>query len=180
MPRKRKRQSARKRTTKKKKTTKRLTARDKKITKLIVDSVWRVATDDTDFTASGKEVSSGWKRCRILERLCETKEYPEGAVKVQYVDDGEDDEPLTYDIVDFIHSADPAPCHIVDLSDQTETAVSLEQPKFEMQERAELTPLQKRKVSDPKSWKISARLMTLGGKRLICREMANMLCPNVC
>ena len=39
-----------------------------------------------------------------------------GAVRVQYFDDGpDDDEPLVYDICDFLHNAMPDPIYAVEL-----------------------------------------------------------------
>ena len=151
MPRKRKR------VTKKNKISKRLSARDQKIAKLIVNSYWRVDTADNETTAGGKEVYSGWQRCIILDRLDANEDYPEGAVKVRYLDDEAGDELFTYGISEFIQVSDPAPCHVVDLTGQVQTSVAHEQPKFEMQERGELIPLQKRKVCDPKKWKKNSR-----------------------
>ena len=58
-----------------------------------------MTTDDTEYTTSGKEVSSDLKRCRILERFVVSDVYPEGAVKVSYFDDKEGDEPLTHNIL---------------------------------------------------------------------------------
>ena len=53
----------------KKKRKARVSARDQKIAKIVVDSLWRVKTADKETTSTGKEVLSGWQRCRIVERL---------------------------------------------------------------------------------------------------------------
>ena len=79
MPRKRKRSEAKNKGTKRKKTKSKLNVRlTKLIEKVVVGSIWRVDTDDTETTATGKEVSSGWQRCRIIERFDETDTYPYG------------------------------------------------------------------------------------------------------
>ena len=89
IPRKRK-SSARNKARKKKKCVKKLTAdQQKKLVKLTINSVWRVKTKDiVKVTASGKEVLSGWQRCRIENLFGANDEYPHGAVLVQYL--GED------------------------------------------------------------------------------------------
>ena len=145
MPRKRKSENRSKSAGPKKKSKTKLTVYDRLLLQLTVGSIWRVATKDTVKTASGKEVLSGWQRCKILSRT-------EDNVTVQYLDDKEDDDPLTYGIPCFVASADLAPSHFVDLTGHVETAVSHEQSVFVMQERGELLPLQKKKVSDPTKW----------------------------
>ena len=72
------------------------------------------------------------------------------SVRVQYLDDESDDESIEYTISDFIRSADPAPIH-VDLTDVT-SSVSREQPAFQMPDRGELVPLQRKRVRNPASW----------------------------
>ena len=142
-----------------------MSARDKKIVKLIVNSEWCVDTADSETTVTDKEVYSGWKRCIILDRLDACEDYAEGSIKVRYFDDKEDDDPITYGIPEFIQVSDPAACHVVDLTGQVQTSVAHEQRKFEMQQREELIPLQKRKVSDPKKWQKNTRTFdnTWGG-----------------
>ena len=126
-----------------------VSARDQKIAKIVVDSVWRVKTADKETTSTGREVLSGWQRCKILERLDATGDASE-SVRVQYLDDESDDESIEYTISDFIRSADPAPIH-VDLTDVT-SSVSREQPAFQMPDRGELVPLQRKRVRNPASW----------------------------
>ena len=146
MSRKRKHAKKNKNTIPKTKRNKKQIALDIKVAQLIVGSIWRVATSDPVQTATGKEVLSGWQRCKILSRN-------EDQVTVKYLDDEEDEDPITYDISDFTTSADPAPCHLVDLTDHVQSSsISFDQPVFVMKERAELVSLQKKRVSDPKKW----------------------------
>ena len=107
-------------------------------------------TADTETTSSGKEVLSGWQRCIILERLGASEDNADGSVTVKYLDDDSDDEPIEYAINDFINSADPAPNH-VDLIEDVTPSVAREQPLFEMPERGELVPLQRKLVSKPEN-----------------------------
>ena len=144
MPRKRKRVSSHKSVTKKKGKNRRTTARDRTIAKLMVNSIWRVKTADTETTTRGNEKLSGWKRCVVLERLATSDEYPQGSVRVKYFEDKEEEEPCTYDILEFIANAAPAPCHL-DLTRDVGASVSREQPVFEMPERPELLPVQLKK-----------------------------------
>ena len=153
MGRKRKRRSS----VKKKVVKRRSTARDRKIAKVVVGSIWRVQTADTETTATGKEVLSGWKRCRVLKRMNADEDCAEGSVLVEYFDD-KDEEPIQYNIVDFIGAADPAPCHVIEIVADAETtndAVGFEQPAFQPQERGELLPLQRRHFVSPQLWKKS-------------------------
>ena len=122
----------------------RTTDRDRTIAKLIVNSIWRLKTADTETTTRGNEKLSGWKRCVVLERLATSDEYPQGSVRVKYFEDKEEEEPCTYDILEFIANAAPAPCH-VDLTRDVGASVSREQPVFEMPERPELLPVQLKK-----------------------------------
>lgn len=155
MPRKRK-SLARNKTRKKKKRVKKLTAdQQKKITQLTINSVWRAKTKDiVKITESGKEVLSGWQRCRIEKLFGTNDEYPHGAVLVQYLgEDEEDEEPIKYDNLHFISSSAPAPNHNASVDgSQTSSVVNYEQPEFIMQERGELLPLQLRKKSSPQDW----------------------------
>ena len=123
-----------------------MTAYDRKVSKLTVNSIWRVTTSDTVQTASGKDVLSGWQRGKIVSRG------KDETVTVQYFDDKEDDEPITYDISAFLTSPDPTPCHVIELTVNIQSVVGHEQPVFVMKEREELLPLQKKKVSDPCKW----------------------------
>ena len=53
--------------------------------------------------------------------------YPEGTVKVKYLEDVADDEALIYHIAYFILNANPVPCHIVDITaERTATSVSFD------------------------------------------------------
>ena len=139
---------------KKQKRKRRLSARDKKIAQLTVNSTWRVKTADKEITAAGKVVYEQWSRCKIIARLQADKKYPEGAVQVKYLEDAADEEAIIYDIGHFILNSMAAPRHLVDLvSDTSPVSITLEQPKFEQQERGELLPLQRRRIIDPKTWK---------------------------
>ena len=64
----------------------------------------------------------------------------ENKVIVEYLDDKEDDEHLTYDIVYLVVSAAPSSCHVVDLHDNIQSSVSRDQSVFVMKERDELIP----------------------------------------
>ena len=94
---------------------------------------------------SDKEVLSGWQRCKILSKT-------DNQVTVEYLDDEEENESLTYDISCFVASATPAPSHVIDLTENVQSSVSHEQSVFVMKERVELLPLQKKKVFDPSKW----------------------------
>ena len=84
---------------------------------LVGSTCRRVDTDDTErITANGIIISSGWQRYTIVERVDESDEYPYGSVRVQYADDAEDDEPLIYDIVEFVNNTMIVPKHVVDLA----------------------------------------------------------------
>ena len=120
---------------------KKLTVRDRKIATLTVGSVWRAATSDPVTTATDKETLSGWQKYKVISV---TKD----KVTVHYFDDADDEDDITYDIAQFISSADLAPSHVVDLTDNVSTSLSHEQNVFVMPEREELQPLQKKKVSD--------------------------------
>ena len=63
---------------------------------MTVNSIWRVTTKDPVQTETDKEVLSGWQRYKILS-------HTEEQVTVQYLDDNEDDDPLTYDISDITY-----------------------------------------------------------------------------
>ena len=73
---------------------------------------------------------------------------------MQYFDDGPDDEPLVYDIRDFLHNAMPAPIHTVDLAveDTVQSSVRQEQPEFEMPERGELLSLELKRTAKSEMW----------------------------
>ena len=72
-------------------------------------------------------------------------------VKVKYLDDEENDDPIEYDVDHFFANANPAPCHLIDLTDVA-TSVALEQPVFVHQERGELIPLQRRQETKSETW----------------------------
>ena len=94
---------------------------------------------------------------------------------MQYLDDTEDDEPLTYDISSFVASAAPARSHVVELTDEVQSSVSYEQSVFVMKERGELLPLQKKKILiQANGRRISASLMKAGVNRVICRVKLTM------
>ena len=115
-------------------------------------------TADKETSSTGKVTYEQWSRCRIIERMDASATYPEGAVKVKYLEDAADEEPLIYDIEHFILNADPAPRHLIDLAAaESSTSVSYEQPVLAKEERGELLPLQRKKISDPKAWKKNAR-----------------------
>ena len=180
MGRKRKRRSS----VKKKVVKRRSTARDRKIAKVVVGSIWRVQTADTETTATGKEVLSGWKRCRVLKRMNADEDCAEGSVLVEYFDD-KDEEPIQYNIVDFIGAADPAPCHVIEIVADAETtndAVGFEQPAFQPQERGELLPLQRRHFASPQLWKkINVSSMKLGGGLVMLKilKQSHIPCQHV-
>ena len=148
MPRKRKNKTPKKKPVTKRK--KKLTVRDRKIAKLIVDSVWRVKTSDPVTTATGKETTSGWQKCKVIS-------VTEDEVTVKYFDEEEDGDDFTYDIEQFIANADLAPSHVVDLTGNVQISVSHDQDVFVLPERSELLPLQKKRISDPKRWKKNQR-----------------------
>ena len=91
---------------------KKKTEKDELVTKLQIGTVWRVNTDDPETTATGKEVSSGWQRCKILDRKDPSDGKSLGSVLVQYLDDSDDEEPLLYDIDQFIANSAPASMHV--------------------------------------------------------------------
>ena len=123
--------------------------------KCTLGSVWRVQTADVETTSTGKEVLSGWKRCKIIAREDARADYPDGSVTVQYFDEeSETDEPIQYDVRSFLSAADPAPIHINLVNDVATAAyLTREQPLFEQQERGELLPVERKNVSNPKKWK---------------------------
>ena len=131
---------------------KRKTKKQKLIEKLIVGSEWRVATGDTEITSTGKEVLSGWQQCSIVERLYAGDNRWGGSVRVKYTDDADDEDPFEYSVHDFIVNAAPAPVHESSVNVDVASAVVREQPVFVPKERGELIPLQRRSVSNPKTW----------------------------
>ena len=143
MARKRKRKVTASRVKKKNKPkqVKRKTKKQIQIEKLIVGSEWRVNTDDRATTATGKEVSSGWQRCIIVERLCAKDDRWGGSVRVKYADDTGDDDPIEYTVHQFLANAFPAPVHTRPVDDDVASVVILEQPVFVPQKREELIPL---------------------------------------
>ena len=114
MSRKRKRKSG---GSKYKKTARRLTKKQRSVVKCVIGSVWRAQTADTETTVTGKEVLSGWKRYKIVDREV-NENADDGKITVQYLDDSDNDEPIEYDVHDFIVSADPAPVHINLVTDE--------------------------------------------------------------
>ena len=141
-----------------KRSKKRKTKSEKLSDKCSLDSVWRVQTADVETTSTDKEVLSGWKRCKIVGREDASADYPNGSVTVQYFDDDpETDEPIKYDLITFLSSADAAPVHIDLVNDETAVCLSREHPDFNQQERGELLPVERRQVSNPKEWKKNSR-----------------------
>ena len=142
----------------KRKRTKKKTSHELQVDQLKVNSIWRVDTDDTVTTARGKEVSSGWQRCKITERLDATSEYPSGSVKVKYFDDDESEEEFEYDVNNFVQVASLAPEHVVDLTEEQGSSVlGREQPVYEPEERGQLLPVQRKDVRDETKWKNKQR-----------------------
>ena len=103
---------------------------------------------------ASKEVLSDWKRYKITDRQV-NENVDDGKITVRYFDDSDDDEPIVYDVHDFITSADPAPVHINLVSGEVDFDfhVGRDQPDFEPQKRGEILPLLRKHVSDPKTWK---------------------------
>ena len=159
MPRKRKSKavagSAKKKNNTKK--TKRKTKKQLQIESLIVGSEWRVNTNDPTTTSTGKEVSSGWQRCFIVERVHAKDDRWGGSVRVEYADDMDDDDPIEYTVREFLVNAAPAPVHVRPVADDVASSVILEQSVFVPKEREELIPLQRKRISQPKTWKKYAR-----------------------
>ena len=109
-------------------------------------------TADEEVTKSGRVVSSGWQRCRIVQRSDASEKFASGAVQVKYFDEKEI---IEYDIENFLANAHPAPCHIIDVTANASSSVQQEQSKFVSQERGDILPLQRRHVAQPSVWKKS-------------------------
>ena len=100
-------------------------------------------------------------------------------MRVQYADDAEDDEPLTYDIVEFVNNAMIAPKHVVDLAaDVNETSVGHEQSEFKMSERGELLTVELKKTARPEMWAKTKEPLMKASTRSTTQCATFMMCRN--